>query len=159
MSFELIADLTRWTARISMLIFSISFIYEAVRNGHNRVKYLWRAFVAAHLLHMVCVASYFMIIQQAPSADPLTAILIFGLAMIIWIAFKSLKQAVSKGRLFAPWFASWSLALIFTATPISRILPAETNHPIYHFMLYAMLAVLALRIFLDVKTKFGKQPT
>lgn len=157
MSFELIADLTRWTARLSMLIFAFAFIYDGLRRANFGARNLWRGFFIVHMCHMFCVICYFIIANEAPTLDPLTSILSIALLMVFWIGMQSFTKAPKSDKIFASHLAAWTIALIFTATPISRILPAETNHPIYHIMLYGMLGVLGVRIVLDIKAGISRR--
>lgn len=157
MTFDLISELTRWTARLSMIFFAAAFLYEALRNGHPVTRRLWQGFAAMQGLYFLCLISYHLIIQQLPPLDLVNGLLIIATIMLCVILGRIWKKDVEKNRLFAPAVPSYYLALLLTALPISRILPPETDAPIYHVMLYAMIGVVALRIILDFNAAFKRR--
>lgn len=150
MTFELISELTRWTARLSMLIFAAAFLYDGLRNGQPLIKYLWQGFAVLQGLYFALLILYHIIISELPPFDLLNGLLAIASLMTVIIILRAFKSTPQKNRLFAPALAGYYLAVIYTVLPISRILPAETNAPIYFIILYAVLGVLTLRIVLDI---------
>jgi len=151
MTFDLISELTRWTARGAMVLFAAAFLYEALRNGKPLTKYLWQGFAVLQGGYFALIILYHIIISDTPPLDLLNGLLAIASLMVVIISLRAIKTVPQINRLFVPAFASYYLALIYTALPVSRILPAETNAPIYHLMLYIMLGVLILRIILDMR--------
>ncbi len=133
-----------------MIVFAAAFLYDGLRNGQPLIKYLWQGFAVLQGLYFTLLILYHIIISERPSLDLLNGLLAIASLITVIIILRALKSAPQKNRLFAPIFAGYYLAVIYTVLPISRILPAETNAPIYYIMLYAMMGVLALRIILDI---------
>ena len=156
MSFDLISELTRWTARLSMLVFAAAFLYEGLRNGKPLTRRLWQIFACLQILYFLCLISYHFFIREFPQFDVLNILLSIGTLMFCMILWSLRQQRAKQGRLFTPVIASYFLAFLFAALPISRILPPETDAPIYHVILYAMSAVFILRIGLDIKAFFTR---
>jgi len=150
MTFELTSELTLWTARLSMIVFALAFLYDGLRNGQPLIKYLWQGFAVLQGLYFTLLILYHIIISELPPFDLLNGLLAIASLMTVIIILRAFKSEPQKNNLFAPAFASYYLAVVYTALPISRILPAETNALIYYVMLYAMMGVLTLRIVLDI---------
>lgn len=150
MSFELISELTRWTARLSLLLFSLAFIYDALRLGGPFTRRIWQGFAAMQIIYFACLITYHIVIRELPPFDILNILLSIGAVMFLIILWKTWHKSPERRRSFAPPIPAYILAFLFTALPITRILPPETDHPIYHYMLYYMCAVFALRIILDI---------
>ena len=158
MSFELISEITRWTARLSFILFAIAFVYDGFRTGHKLVRRLWQAYVANMLLYFATLITYHLIIRHWPSFDILNGLLSLGVILFLTGFIIRFKKQAQAGHLCVPIPTSYYLAFLYTVLPISRILPAETNHLIYHLMLYSMGAIFIFRISLDIKARFKRPP-
>jgi len=157
MTFEFISELTRAAARLSMLFFAAAFIYEAFRSGRSLTRRLWQGFAALQTLYFICLIIYHFVILEWPQIDIINGLLSVGTIMYCVVLWYIWDNEAEKDRLFAPPFASYILALLFMALPISRILPPETDAPIYHVMLHAMGAVILIRIALDIRAALRRR--
>lgn len=151
MSFEIISEITRWAARLSLILFALAFIVDGFRTGQKLVRTLWAAYAAVMLLYFSSLIIYHFVIHELPPFDLLNGLLSLGAALFLISIWRRRKTQPTAKTLFAPIIPSYYLAFIYTAIPISRILPAETNAPIYHLMLYSMGALFIVRIALDIK--------
>ncbi|MEP6344045.1 MAG: hypothetical protein ABJ275_12095 [Maricaulaceae bacterium] len=151
MSFELISELTRWAARLSLILFALAFLFDGFRTDHKSIRTCWAAYSALMLLYFTSLIIYHLVIRELPSFDLLNGLLSLGVILFLVSLWRRRKTRPTAKALFAPIIPSYYLAFLYTALPISRILPAETNHPIYHIMLYGMGALFMVRIALDIK--------
>lgn len=133
-----------------MMVFALAFLYDAFRTGKMLTRQLWRGYSALQGLYFTALITYHVIIAQRPQIDILNGLLIIGSLMFFIILRRVWTQVPQKGRLFAPPLASYYLAFLYASLPISRILPPETDAPIYHHILYVMAGVFILRLMLDL---------
>ena len=154
MSFELISEITRWTARLSFILFATAFVLDGVRNGHRVVRKLWQAYAATMLIYFISLTAYHFIINQWPQFDLLNGLLSIGALLFLASLWTRRNTQPTSGHLFAPLIPSYYLAVLYLLLPISRILPVETNHLIYHLMLYSMGVLFILRVGLDIRARF-----
>ena len=151
MSFYVISELTRTAARLAMILFAIAFIYDGLRNGKQLTRRLWQSFAAIQIIYFIFLIAYHLVISELPQFDALNGLLSIGTLMFCVILWHIRRQDVQMGRVFAPSITAYGLAFLLAALPISRILPPETDAPIYHVMLYGMIAVIIIRLLLDIK--------
>ncbi|PHR93765.1 MAG: hypothetical protein COA69_03810 [Robiginitomaculum sp.] len=148
MGFEAIAEFTRVFARISLILFAMAFVVEALRDGKSRTRLLWASFLCAHIIHLASLMLYYNALGESPKLDPVLALLIVGVAALGWMIFITLKTTAIKNRLYITPAIGWYLWFLFTATHVSRLLDTERAGAINWVLLTVMLLAGAVRILL-----------
>jgi len=145
MDFEIIAELTRLTARLSLSLFCMAFVIDAMMGKMTRFYY--GLFIAAHVVHLAMVALYFQAAGHGPEVTPALGLLGLGLVAFVW-----LSAAIFRGRP-APQVAAWYIWFLFGATHISRLLDPERAGAINWLLLGVVLAAGAVRIALGLAAR------
>lgn len=152
MDFETIAEFTRIFARISLILFALAFVAEALRDGNSRIRVLWAGFLCAHIIHLASLVPYYTALGENPKLEPVLALLIVGVATLIWVILITLKTRAVKNRLYIMPSIGWYLWFLFTATHVSRLLDTERAGTINWVLLTVMLLAGVMRILLFRKS-------
>lgn len=173
---EILQAVTRFTARISLLMFAMVFTASAL---HKLLRKSWTAeflknwrpyalsFAYAHTIHLFAI---FLLYRQTSEKAPLVTMVFGGLAylLIYVMAFTTNEKAVKKMG-FRNWKALHRVALfyiwfIFFMTYIRRLMPADPEEPgsggsktefIIAFIL--VIAMMLVRIAAAVFTRAGRK--
>ncbi|MEZ5891552.1 MAG: hypothetical protein R3C58_00160 [Parvularculaceae bacterium] len=142
LDFDTIAEFTRLTARLSLSLFCVAFVIDAMKG--KATGFFYALFIVAHLVHLGFVAAYYMTAGHGPELSPVLGLLVLGLAALAWLA-----TAVFRARP-APLIAVWFLWFLFAATHVSRLLDPERAGAINWVLLAVALSAAAARLYLGL---------
>jgi len=154
MDFEVIAEFTRISARLSLVLFALAFTFEALRDGKSRIRLLWGSFIFAHAVHLGSLVFYFNALGESPKLEPVLILLVVGVFALVWMTVILLKNNTAKNQLYITPIIGWYLWFLFTATHITRLLDIETAAAINWILLFVMLSAGGLRVKFTRQHKF-----
>lgn len=143
MEFEPIAEATRVTARISLVLFCVFFVVDAGRTALSARRASAAAFIVAHVVHLGFVAAYFAALGEPPKVSPVLGLLVAGVVALIWLTVRVVGRA---GPPVAPAIVAWFLWFLFAATHISRLLDPERAGAVNWALLVVTLIAAAARV-------------
>jgi methionine sulfoxide reductase heme-binding subunit len=175
-SIEAAQAFTRFTARISLLIFAVVFsasaLHKIFRNQYtaellrNR-RYFGISFAYSHTVHLLAIIIF---LRLSGDEAPMLSVVFGGFAYLLTYAMAFTSNDWSVKKLGAKsWKAlhktgTFYIWFIFFITYLRRLLPAKSGDPIpggskaeFVIAFLVVLAILSLRIIAAVASRAGRQ--
>ena len=146
LSFDLIAELTRITARVSLLVFCVAFVLDARTTSGRTERRAFGLFIITHFIHLGFVALYYVSLGAPPEFEPILVILGAGVLALLLIALRLFQAA---GAPVTPWPIAWFLWMLFAGTHLLRLMDAERAGAINIALLSAALVAAAARLWVS----------
>lgn len=146
MSFDVVAELTRWTARLSLFLFVLAFVFDVQRVREGTKQLLWLFFVIAHATHLGFVLLYFVELRELPKFDFVLVLLCLGLIAFLRISTSVLRPTIKTREFIAPAYDVWLLWFLFGATHVSRLIEPGRSGLINWVLLTIVFLGLGLRL-------------
>lgn len=153
MSFEVIAEITRITARLSLILFMIAFVTDVLSVQFESRRRLWISFIAAHIVHLGFVIAYYVSLGEPPKINIILALLVVGLVAMGWLGVMAINPRQRGGGAVAPAVASWYIWSLFIGTHITRLLNPDRAGAINWLLLGFAVAAGFARFLIGIRRR------